>query len=338
MSAFVLTAACSTLRPAEKIEASLYTSHPVKKAAFWGNFASKDMTEKIRVAPPEVIDYLVKDNKLQNWPQTPHAPQVVQKEFLNDLNLALRELPKEVVNGVNRKLAGIVLVENLGGSALTDYVIDASKISIGGFIALDISAVNRKANDWATWKENSPFKPDSKIRLIAEIEKPEDNNRKNAIQYILLHELGHVYSIGRTDVAPWRGANEERQTLSNFNFTALSWTLRDGKTIRSCENVKLCSAKLPYYAEDEKKLSADFIPADYADLVKTGFPTLYAATNPFDDFAESYANYIHTIEMKKPWQISIYEGNRQSMKVDSCWDEERCRAKRIALENALRIP
>jgi hypothetical protein len=61
-----------------------------------------------------------------------------------------------------------------------------------------------------TWKENTPFKPSTEFRLSAVIEEESQNTRKNAIQYILLHELAHVISIGGKIHPSW---NVEPGTL-----------------------------------------------------------------------------------------------------------------------------
>ena len=73
----------------------------------------------------------------------------------------------------------------------------------------------------------------------------------------------------------------------------------------------------------------------YAALEKTNFPTLYAATNPFDDFAESFASYVHTVLMRKPFAVRIYRDGRLEKEYGSCWDQPRCAEKRKILEGLL---
>ena len=43
-----------------------------------------------------------------------------------------------------------------------------------------------------TWKEGTPFKKDPTLAIDARIEPAATDDRRRAIQYILLHELGHV--------------------------------------------------------------------------------------------------------------------------------------------------
>jgi hypothetical protein len=76
----------------------------------------------------------------------------------------------------------------------------------------------------------------------------------------------------------------------------------------------------------------------YQNLAKTNFPTLYAATHPGDDFAESFVSYVHTARMGKPWYIIIQDGGKTVQRLDSCWTEKRCAQKRKALEAILAGP
>jgi len=84
------------------------------------------------------------------------------------------------------------------------------------------------------------------------------------------------------------------------------------------------------------RLAASDMPAAYASLGKTNFPTLYAATSPGDDFAESFASYVHTVMMKRPWEITIRRDGKVAATYRTCWQEPRCAAKRAILERLLR--
>jgi len=74
----------------------------------------------------------------------------------------------------------------------------------------------------------------------------------------------------------------------------------------------------------------------YRDLAATNFPTLYAATNPSEDFADSFVSYVHTVLLKRPWEITIRYDGKVALTYGSCWEEARCAAKRRILEDLLR--
>jgi len=73
----------------------------------------------------------------------------------------------------------------------------------------------------------------------------------------------------------------------------------------------------------------------YDNLEKTNFPSLYAATQPGDDFAEAFASYVHVVLQRRPWQILIYQDGALRKEFGACWDEPRCAAKRALLEQLL---
>ena len=74
----------------------------------------------------------------------------------------------------------------------------------------------------------------------------------------------------------------------------------------------------------------------YARLKLTNFPSLYAATAPGDDFAESFSSYVHVVLMRRPWQIGISRDGKPVEIFRSCWGEPRCAAKRKLLEQIIR--
>ena len=57
--------------------------------------------------------------------------------------------------------------------------------------------LKRAANEWATWKESSAFSGNISYRLEAVIEEKESDDRIQAIQYILLHEIGHMVGFAK---------------------------------------------------------------------------------------------------------------------------------------------
>lgn len=308
--------------------------HVVRREAYWGDYKRRAITEKLLPASPEVIDYITQDNIKNGWPNRP-KPAVLSEKFRTDIVDSLNELPADISQKINKKLTGIVIVNDLGGSAYNEYVHDANGKQVAGFVILDISALDKTANEWATWKEQSPFKQDPSFKLIAEIEKSAGNNRKNALQYILLHEFGHVLSIGLETVAPWGIAEDQLGTLDRYKFTDLSWKIRDKKFVSIFDGEKLDRTGLRYYGPEDKRLPTDRAKALYRQLENTNFPTLYAATNPFDDFAESFVSYVHSVRLKRPWKITISSGGNVIHQQELCWSKSRCQAKRAMLEQIL---
>jgi hypothetical protein len=88
-----------------------------------------------------------------------------------------------------------------------------------------------------------------------------------------------------------------------------------------------------YYATP--KLGIDRADSAYQQLAKTSFPTLYAAVSPFEDFAESFVSYVHSVIDKRPWQIRLYRDNELTKTVELCWGQARCEKKQKFMEQLL---
>ena len=310
--------------------------HPVHDIATWKAALARPVGERIAPASPLIVEYLNLDNIFNGYPEKPRAAKL-DPAFLADVKGAIADLPPGIWRLFNERFIGLYLVEDLGGTGFTDFVMDKGKKPVAGYIVLDAAILGRQtANAWATWKENTPFKLQTVFKLEARIEEDKNDNRKNAIQYILLHELGHVLSIG-TDVHPsWALAPKDIPANAKFPYFSLSWridraadkyvTLYDANFPQRKDVVYYFGAKLP---------ATEMAPA-YTSIEKTNFPSLYAATKPGDDFAEAFASYVHVVVMKRPWQITISRGGEVVKTFNACWDEPRCAEKRKMLEQLLK--
>ena len=310
--------------------------HPARHLAFWKSLKLRSVLEnKIIRAPSVLIDYLCKDNLVQGFSNIP-KPADLAPDYKADLVAALKDLPESVKKVVGPNLYGIAVVSDLGGSAYTDTVLSETKEPLGAFMVLDLSMLNRQANEWLSWKENSPFLPDSKTQLVAEIETASSDTRKNALQFILLHEFGHVIAA-TVDLHPsW---NKTHDSPGKHPFSALSWKLYE----KSAGYVSIFDHHfglrryVTYYRGAETKIEISHAPQIYGALEKTNFATLYAATSPADDFAESFATYVHTVLMKRPYLIKIRSGGHLIKSFSPCWGQKRCETKQKIIERLLGV-
>ncbi|NPU84903.1 MAG: hypothetical protein HPY65_10485 [Syntrophaceae bacterium] len=309
--------------------------HAVRRIAFWKPFMKGTSKDRIRRAPADLIDYLVLDNRLNGFAETP-VPVDLSPGFAADLEAALEALPPVVHTLMEPKLAGIFIVRNLGGTGYMEAVLDERETPAAGFIVLDEAVLGKTANAWFTWREGTPFRSDQQFRLEGVIENPADDNRKNAIQFILLHEIGHLLSVGEWFHPFWFEGPAAAGNEGDYPFLDLSWTVSpDGKTFLSrYEHIFPCRKDIVFYGRP--KLDGAALPDVYGKLAATNFVTLYGATNPYDDFAEAFATYVHTVMMKKPYEIRVLKGREVQSVFRSCWGEERCEAKQRILAGWLR--
>jgi len=322
---------------ARKCATELRAQSPVKKMSYWVSAFKKPVEQRVGIAADELVAYLNFDNIAGGISNKPHATPVPE-DFLKDVKDAITELPPRIQKLISKKLAGIYFVKDLGGTGYTDYIDNGKFGPSAGFVVLDIDVLlKNSANAWATWKERTPFIPDPGYRLDAVIETGTQDNRKNAIQYILLHELGHVLAIGGIFHPLW-GQSSGKAPLDGYPFAQLSWQYGvsdDFEYLSKFETQFPLRKNIAYYFG--AKLNSNQMAMTYDQLEETSFPTLYAATNPSDDFAESFASYVHTVMLKRPLEIHIYRDGSNIKTSKPCWGEPRCAAKQRLLEDLLGV-
>lgn len=309
--------------------------HTAQNIAFWKQVFSKPLDQRVSASPPELIELLGLANIRYGFPNKPIAAKL-ESDFLPDVRDALAELPQKVLGPLSTKLVGIYVVDDLGGTAFTLIIVDQKDNQVAGLVVLDRSVlVQYTANAWITWKERTPFKSGPSTTLTAEIETEAQDNRKNAIQYILLHELGHVSAIGGDVHPPWIDPPKENQPTDAYPFFQLSWSISNGdrRYVTKYDDLFPERRDVVYYLR--AKLSAEQMLDTYTKLEGTNFATLYSVSHPFDDFAEAFANYVHVVLMKKPFKVRIYQSGKLAKEYGPCWEERRCAEKRRILETML---
>ena len=298
--------------------------HKARSASTWSEFTGKDIKDRILPAPDIIIDYLRRDNQFQGYKERPKKP-AIDPEFFSDIVNAVVEFPKTVRNHIHKHLVAVFLVEELGGTAYGELLNDFYKNKLG-FIVLDVVSLNKKANKWATWRENSPFAMRGMFVIEAEIEPKANDNRKAAIQYILLHEVGHLVGVAKGAHPNWfEGGNPQK-----WPFTKLSWlTLERGFKGKSKFDETFTNRdKIKFYSFRDAPLSSKEIDETYWQLLKTDFVSLYASTNMYDDFAETYAMYVHVVLQKRPWKVTIKKGDEPIREITNPILNKRCKKKK----------
>ncbi len=301
--------------------------HEVRSLDFWQDYRRGNLEDRLHAAPQPLLDYLHLDNRLNGYDTRPQAA-VADDSFRQDVRQALAELPGPVQAAVKEKLIGIFFVRNLGTTGYTEAVADPQGKPAAGFVVLDVESLRRTANAWATFRENTVFQNDGEGRLRVTLEEAPNDNAKNAIQFILLHEFGHLVSIGERFHPDWL---DKTKTEGTYLFYPLSWRkAKDGSNVSLFENVFPERRDVRFYGEPRLKSSQ--MEGVYRSLAMTNFVSLYGATSPFEDFAESFALYVHSAWMKKPYRVEITQSGNRVFLYESCWDQPRCAAKRAVLE------
>jgi len=300
---------------------------------FWEAMLGFPLGERFGPAPAEVTAYVSLVNEAMGYVERP-VPFEVPADFFEDVRAAVDAMPAVVKGLLAGELLGVVFARGLGSSAITDIVVRADGSVIGAVVALDFDAfAERSANGWATWKENTPFTPVPGISLEAVIATDADDDRQHALQYLLLHEFGHVLTFGKDMIPDWWIDPATMLASEAYTFLPLAWEVGDDKHIvpQPWNDFDLRS-QVAYYSG--AKLSAEQMPAAYDALQTTNFATLYAATNVYEDFAETFVSYVHTVLMQQPLEIVIRR-NGERLQVPSYWDSARCADKRRFMQTFL---
>jgi hypothetical protein len=310
-------------------QAELYKElqhHQARSASSWKDWTSRPLAERIARAPDFLVDYIRKDNEYAGCSARP-VSEPLHTSFLHDIQHAVDQLPDIVKKQITRHLVGILVVTDLGSTGYCEILQDFQNNELG-FIVLDSEALNKRANEWASWKENSAFTPQGDFSIVSTIETSSNDTTIQAIQYILLHELGHLVGAVENVHPNWFiGGNPE-----DYPFSRISWTT-DNKTVVSRFDERFpLRASVTYYTFDQALLASDQIPEIFQDLEATDFCTLYSATNPYDDFAEAYAQYVHVVLMKRPWRIAVTSDNNVVFERNSPITSSRMKQKKDFLE------
>ena len=309
---------------------------PVQQLSFYPDALTKPIESKVTAGGPEVLDRALKTNLEYGLNIRPvNAP--AEHPLLPKVREILRSLPPAVHKLASQYVVAIYLLQEDWGTGTTEGVQDADGAWKYSYITLNLTALTRPANAWATWKENSAFRPEPGHRLAMTIQPPEGDTLENAIQFILIHELGHAIGLGLAVHGFWDEEGMPPATRDSA-FVALSWQ-PDGKgwlASRYTEKFpKLVLAR--FYRFDQAPLVLSDAEGIYRALSQTNLPSLYAVTNIYDDFAETFAVYVHTKLLGKPYKVEVFANGTPRYTYTSCISADTCLDKVRTLETLLKL-
>lgn len=171
-----------------------FVDHPVRQLSFWQSRFALALQQRVFTAPAELIEYIELDNFINDYPQRIRVSQNTEL-YIDPVQQAMAGIPRQIRALFDDWLAGIFIVEGLGTTGYTEYISNTMAEPSGGFIVLDAALLERPANHWASWKDSTAFAAQADFQIRVTLVEPDDTI-VNAIQYILLHELGHVLAIG----------------------------------------------------------------------------------------------------------------------------------------------
>lgn len=287
--------------------------------------AVSNLIDKVGLPSSELMLNLRIQNKKEG--RTEPSTLGIEARDFELVQSALKTLPSKLQKTMNSKLVSIAIVNDLGSSGYSDFVYTADGYPVQGFIVLDRKLLKQSSNQWFTARENSPFSCD---RLVAKLGS-DQNDFYSSIKYVVLHEFAHVFSEG-TSVNQFTHDLPDQKELDRRDYAPMSWKVINGQYVSKFNQQFPEREKIRYYPTARSSLSCDDASKTYLKLKQTNFPALYAALDPFEDFAESFANYIHVVVMKRPFEIVIQGGGKPVERFTPCWNDSRCVPKKTYMD------
>ncbi|WP_295994320.1 hypothetical protein [Rugamonas sp.] len=302
-------------------------------ASIWDAAAALPLEQRLGAAPAELVAHVNAVNALSGASNVRAAS--VPDDFRDDVRAAVDELPAAVKALLRENYLGVYFTHALGSSAITDIVVTPASEFLGIVTALDADAfIARSANEWASWKENTPFAP-SRYAVEVRIAAPAQDNRKNAIQYLLLHELGHALAAGRTLLPDWWLGADQIQPADSYSFLPISWRIDANGAILPLDAYDFAArAQLSFYSGPQLA-GAQMLPI-YQALQRTDFFTLYSCVSAHEDFAESFASYVHMQLLHKPMSVRVLHDGAPVLALNMDWNDARFARKAALLGRLLR--
>jgi hypothetical protein len=236
-----------------------------------------------------------------------------QPDFIDDLREVIDDLPRPFATIFDRHVCALVPMFDAPMSGTLATLENRPGRSL---IYLNVEALSLLPNRWLEFKEASAFDLAPDYTLVGKLAEPDENIRRVLLEYVLVHELGHVVDQALRD----------DPTIAELK--RLSWPLPEAMAARP----------LIHYPErmGQPRLPGALSPGIYEFIASSAFVSPAALDNENEDFAESIATYMHSVMRGRPWQLELMRGGERVVALHSCWSEPRCAEKRRLIEDLLR--
>lgn len=311
-----------------------YSEPAVRRASFWGD-AWKDLplAQRVGLLPAEAVASLREDLEFYGG-VSKVAPAHAAAYVVDDLRQAMAGLPESVKRLVRDRLIGVFLVDNLSTEGTGEHnlglaleIMGLWRQHVGTIVLIDRDGTDMSANRAMATMEYVPTGEYRGISVQSRLARRNNDDRRMTMQYVLLHELGHVIDYDR-GITPDSFNYGER--TRDCGFTCLSWVRPDrhrfspriGEAMRRAE-----TASLDAYVKA--------LPETFRLLSASNFPSLYATSMPAEDFAESFAQYVHSVVLGHPWELTLRDQGTIRERLGSCFLERRCPGKKSYFDRLL---
>lgn len=196
---------------------------------------------------------------------------------------------------------------------------------------------------WASWKEQlsfggkfSTYTPVDTLPMIKT-----EAYRPGLLYFLITHEFGHLIDIANNLNATENCHEVDGKDYMECDFKPGTWGAISWQTDDTPKSSNEFSHRLDlcFYACDQKYVESSLVSQIYQEFYdKTDFISLYAATQPIEDFAESLAFYVGEEFILKNYSIEIGDGSsfsKTSFDIVSKLHSNLFKSKREFLKNLL---
>lgn len=297
-SAALLASACQEPEPVLSLgyEGSL-SKRLVASSAAWPKACARDPEDRIGLPAP-----------------APDGTQArpVPRDLVSDLREVVEGLPRPFARLFRRHVCAVILMHD---APMTGTLMPLDDERTRSIILLDVDKLMLPPNEWLAFKESTAFESVPGRVIRGKMADEGDNTRRVLMEFLLVHELGHVVDTAFPD------------HLLLEEFRSISWPRGDA----------LARTPLIHYPERKHVPPLpDRQLEPYYDLIAAGaFASPATVSNEQEDFAESLATFTHTMLRGRPWELEVHRGGALARKLQSCWHEPRCSKKRHIIESLL---
>lgn len=302
-------------------------------AHFWElkEWYSKETVDRILPESSELITFLSLSNQAKGIHQYP-SEFTLKSDDINLLKGIILELPDNLKKLLNKKLTGIVVVKDLGFSSDSHIVFNQKEEMKYGFIVLDAGLFSMNSNQWMSTRSLKAFKMDDSGQVFTIKLSRDESSNKASVRYFILKEIAKIQAFLNHSIPYSANLMGADTNISKFDFLNFSWEAKNiGASI--WDNEFSYRKFLNFLSNNKSKIRMEYSDSVFEQWNKTNFVNLKASTNPIDDFAESFAQYIHIFKYHENYSIELTKNNKVIKTYESCWKTQRCEKKKAFFES-----
>jgi hypothetical protein len=229
----------------------------------------------------------------------------------------------------------LYVLNNFEGTAFGGTLKDENGQPSGAHMGIRRSVLDEGLDltTWASWKEQLSFGGVSGSYTVTptlpHIETATSRPVNDFLYFVVTHEFGHIFDFAN-HLNAFASAKDPDLSCSPTeevpmdpscapaagSWTSLSW---ESQTLPLVSQRFAYRKGLCFYWCDDEGLTEAAVPEAYSGLAASNFISMYAATNPWDDFADSLAYYVMRQELGTSYVIDTVQASRYDImgKIDS---------------------